>query len=33
MNFIPEELESYCEEYSVSDDMILKRLVDSTMKN
>ena len=33
MNFISEELENYCEEYSVSDDMILKSLVDSTMKN
>ena len=33
MNFISEELENYCEEYSVSDDMILKRLIDSTMKN
>ena len=33
MNFISEELENYCEEYSASDDMILKSLVDSTMKN
>ena len=33
MNFISEELENYCEEYSVSDDMILKSLVDSTIKN
>ena len=33
MNFISEELENYCEEYSTSDDMILKSLVDSTMKN
>ena len=33
MNFISEKLENYCEEYSVSDDMILKSLVDSTMKN
>ena len=33
MNFISEELENYCEEYSVSDDMILKSLADSTMKN
>ena len=33
MNFISEELENYCEEYSVSDDIILKRLTDSTMKN
>ena len=33
MNFISDELENYCEEYSVSDDMILKSLVDSTMKN
>ena len=33
MNFISEELENYCEEYSTSDDMILKSLVDSTIKN
>ena len=33
MNFISEELENYCEEYSTSDDMILKSLVDSTVKN
>ena len=33
MNFISEELENYCEEYSVSDDMILKSLVGSTIKN
>ena len=33
MNFIAEELENYCEEYSVSDDMILKSLVYSTIKN
>ena len=33
MNFISEELENYCEEHTVSDDMILKSLVDSTMKN
>ena len=33
MNFVSEELENYCEEYSVSDDIILKSLVDSTIKN